>query len=113
MLHGIDHLYAETRHWEKSVAFWEGLGFSFEERWGSEGHRAGRLRCNEAAVVLAEVTGEPAANVFFSIESAEAFDPGAGVEVTTPPEATHWGTRWLRVRDPDGRVYALEEPPAP
>ena len=111
MLRGIDQLYAETRHWDDSVAFWEGLGFAFEERWGSEGHRAGRLRCNDARVVLAEVAeGTPASNVFFSVDSADGFEPGPGVEVTTPPQATHWGTRWLRVRDPDGRIYALEEP---
>lgn len=110
MLRGIDHLYAETGHWEQSVTFWEGLGFSFEERWGSEGHRAGRLRCNDAIVVLAEVDGQPAFNVFFDVESADSFEPGPGVEVTTPPGPTHWGTRWLRVRDPDGRIFALEEP---
>ena len=109
MLRGIDHLYSETNHWEASVAFWEGLGFSFEEQWGSEGHRAGRLRCNEAQVVLAEMDGEPAANVFFAIDSADGFETGSGVPVVTPPEDTHWGTRWLRVRYPHGRTYALEE----
>ena len=111
MLRGIDHLYSETRHWDASVAFWEGLGFTFEDRWGSEGHRAGRLQCNDAVVVLAEVGEEPAANVFFSVESADHFVPGPGVDVTTAPEDTQWGTRWLRVRDPDGRIYALEEQP--
>jgi len=112
MLRGIDHLYSETNHWEASVAFWEGLGFAFEEQWGSEGHRAGRLRSNEALVVLAEVDGAPAANVFFAVDSVDDFLPRTGVDVVTPPEDTHWGTRWLRVRDPDGRIYALEEPPA-
>ena len=111
MLRGIDHLYSETVHWGASVAFWEGLGFSFEEQWGSDGHRAGRLRCNDAIVVLAEVASEPASTVFFSVASVDSIDPGEGVEVVGGPEDTHWGTRWLRVRDPDGRVYAIEAQP--
>ena len=111
MLRGIDHLYSETMHWEASVAFWEGLGFSFEDRWGDEGHRAGRLRCNDAVVVLAEVATSPASNVFFSVDSVDDARPGAGVEIVSGPEDTHWGTRWLRVRDPDGRVYSIEEQP--
>lgn len=27
------------------------------------------------------------------------------------PEATHWGTRWFVVRDPDGNLIAYEEKP--
>ncbi len=104
----IDHLYAETAHWDDSVAFWEGLGFSFAERWGSDGHRAGRLVCNDAAIVLAEVEEKPAFNVFFDITDADALD-ATGHDVATPLQDTHWGTRWIRVTDPDGRIIALEE----
>lgn len=109
MLRGIDHLYAETLNWDESVTFWEGLGFAFEERWGSDGHRAGRLRSGSAVVVLAEVDRDAQATPFFAIDSADSFVPGPGVEVVAGPEDTHWGTRWIRVRDPEGRVYALEE----
>jgi catechol 2,3-dioxygenase-like lactoylglutathione lyase family enzyme len=112
MLRGIDHLYAETRRWEESVAFWEGLGFRFEEQWGSDGHRAGRLRAADARVVLAEVDdGTPALTVVFDLNDADSFEPGTAVEVTARLAATHWGTRWIRVRDPDGRSFALEEAP--
>lgn len=30
------------------------------------------------------------------------------VELVTPPKATHWESRWLRVKDHDGNVYAIE-----
>ena len=106
----LDHLYAETRHWERSVDYWEGLGFAFIQRWGEAGHRAGRLEAGKAAVVLAEVAPDvdPALNVFFRLEDADTFTPPDG-SVVTPLEATHSGTRWIRVMDPDGRVNALEE----
>ncbi|MDP2623623.1 MAG: hypothetical protein Q8Q29_07500 [Actinomycetota bacterium] len=42
---------------------------------------------------------------------ADSFEPGTVVEVTAPLEATHWGTRWIRVREPEGRIFALEEAP--
>ena len=106
---GIGHLYVETTHWEASVAFWEGLGFAFAEQWGSEGHRAGRLACGEASVVLAEVEEPPAFDVFFQLDDADGFEPTPGVSVSTPLEDTHWGTRRIGVTDPDGRTYSLVE----
>jgi len=110
-IEGIDHIYAETRQWDASVAFWEGLGFGFAQQWGSEGHRAGRLTASAASVTLAEVgpEDEPAFSVFFTLSDANAFTPGPGVPVSTPLEETHWGTRWIRVTDPEGRIHALEE----
>jgi hypothetical protein len=110
----IDHIYAETRSWGETVAFWEGLGFSFAERWGDAGHRAGRLVAGDAAVVVAEIPpgdDPPAFNVFFTLTDADQLAPAPEVEVVTPLQPTHWGTRWIRVADPDGRVHALEEAP--
>ena len=105
----LDHIYVETRDWEAAVAFWKGLGFA--ERWGSEGHRAGRLAAGSATVVLAEVeeAAEPGFSVFFSLEDADDFMVGDAVEVMTPLSQTHWGTRWMRVRDGEANVYSLEE----
>lgn len=105
----IDHIYLETIQWEASVAFWKSLSFVWAEQWGSEGHRAGRLINNQASVVLAEVERAPAFNVFFDVSDAEALELDEAAGVTTPLEDTHWGTRWVRVTDPDGRTFALEE----
>ena len=110
----LDHLYLETRSFDAAVAFWEGLGFKVAERWGDEGHRAGRLVSGAAAVVLAEGRA-PAQVVHFRVPAgsldalAAALDGNAQVKVVTPVETTHWGTRWLRVQDNDRRIYALEE----
>lgn len=32
------------------------------------------------------------------------------VEVVVGPEATHWGTRWFVVKDPDDNLIAYEQP---
>ena len=111
-IRAIDHLYLETRSFEATVAFWERLGFRLAAQWGSDGHRAGRLESGEAFIVLAE-SSEPVQTVHFRLAEADAFArrlaDQSGVTVQTPLEATHWGTRWIRVQDPDGRVFALEE----
>lgn len=31
------------------------------------------------------------------------------VDVVVRPEATHWGTRWFVVKDPDGNLIAYEQ----
>lgn len=112
MITGIDHVYAETGNWDSSVTCWEGLGFGLAERRGSGDHRTGRLVCGEASVVLTEDGPEadpPALAVHFTLEAAGSFEPAPTVRAVIPLEPTHWGTRWLRVADPHGRVHVLDE----
>ncbi len=110
-IRALDHIYVETRNWDESVTFWRGLGFEFADRWGDDGHRAGRLVTGNAVVVLAEVdeSTDPAFNAFFSLTAAGEYTMGEGVEVEQTLTETHWGTRWIRVRDPEGRIFCLEE----
>lgn len=108
-IQGLHHLYVETADFDASVDFWNGLGFEFVQRWGEEGHRAGMLRNGSAEVVLAEVGSDPVFNPFFAVDDLDALTVGPGVEIVTPKEDTHWGTRWMQVRDPDGRVFSIEQ----
>jgi uncharacterized glyoxalase superfamily protein PhnB len=41
---------------------------------------------------------------------ADALRPDAIIDVVTPFEDTHWGTREMTVRDPDGRIWRLQAP---
>ena len=96
---GIDHLYLETRSFDEAVAFWERLGFKLASTWGQGGHKAGRLEAGDTYVVLAE-SQTPLLNVHFG---------AAEIDGLGTPEATHWGARLVRVTDPDGRTFVLEE----
>ena len=88
------HLYRSSRLGGGSC-FLEGLGFAFSDRWGGEGHRAGRLEAASAIVVLAEVdeSKELEFDVFFSLEDADGFRLGDKVEVDQSLSDTQWGTR--------------------
>jgi uncharacterized glyoxalase superfamily protein PhnB len=112
----IDHLYLEVRNLEASLDFWRVLGFTVERSWGEAGHRASMLRSAGAVVVLAEAgpAREPQRpTVHFTVENPEALGDhlaaSAGARVVTPLEATHWGTRWIRVEDPEGNLFCPEE----
>jgi uncharacterized glyoxalase superfamily protein PhnB len=111
-IRAIDHLYLETCSFERTVAFWEGLGFRLVSQWGSDGHRAGRLEAGDAVIVLAE-SDSPVQTIHFQLADADAYARRLAeqdsVAIDIPLQNTHWGTRWIRVRDPDGRIFALEE----
>jgi len=115
----LDHLYLETRHFDRSLAFWEALGFAVAERWGESGHRACLLRSGRAEVVVAEVApgaGPQRPTAHFGLRDADATSARLAaddrVAVIAPLEPTHWGTRWIRVEDPDGNLFCLEEVPS-
>lgn len=116
-IHGLDHVYVETRAFDRAVAFWKALGFDVESQWGEPGHRACQLVSGAARVVLAEPAAGAAPEgptVHFALGAAEAMQARLAesddVKVLTPLAATHWGTRWIRVADPDGHVWVLEAP---
>lgn len=102
----LDHLYRETHHWDASVAWWERLGFSFDEQWGDEPHRAGRLVNGTTTVVLAETSPDQhaRASVFLATGDLDAVSQVTGVAITE----THWGTTMVSLTDPDGRTYNIE-----
>jgi catechol 2,3-dioxygenase-like lactoylglutathione lyase family enzyme len=112
----IESLYLETNHWDRSVAFWKGLGFTVARQWGEDGHRACHLESNSARITLAELGDRShlpdRPTPYFEVSDIETIDrelaSSNDVSVLVPLEKTHWGTRWIRVQDPDGNIYALQ-----
>ena len=109
---GIDHLYIATRDFDRALEFWQGLGFAVTTSWGDDEHRGVHLESGGARLVLAE--DEPTGvTVHFATDDLDAFslmiEGQGGGTVETPAQATHWGTRWMRVRDPEGAVFSVEE----
>ena len=103
----IHHIYIETHNWGKSVAFWRALGFQLDDDSGP----SGMLRPTGGGpyIYLAEVPADrkPAVELYLSTTDETA--PARPAEVVAPFAATHWGTREMAVRDPDGRLVKLEK----
>ena len=105
-VNSLHHVYVETHNWGKSVAFWRALGFELEEDRGTSGLL--RAQGGGPYIYLAEVpqTDKPSLELY--LEAADEAAPERPVEVVEPFTSTHWGTRVMSVRDPDGRLVKLE-----
>ena len=53
---------------------------------------------------------DPGVQIVLTVADVDAFRPDPAVEVVTPFEDTHWGTKERVVRDPDGHTWSLQAP---
>lgn len=107
---GIEAVFLETHNWGKAAGFFRSLGYELDFETD---HNSGQLRNGDGPTVfVAEVPGtrEPRMRPVLRVPDADRFAPGPGVEVVTPFEETHFGTRMATVRDPDGRLWSLQAP---
>lgn len=107
---GIEAIFLETRNWGRAAKFFQALGFELDV---SAGDGSGVLRNGDGPyLVLVEIPEdrEPGIQVAVKVTDPDGFDPGSAVEVVTPFEDTHYGTREMTVRDPDGRLWSLQAP---
>jgi predicted lactoylglutathione lyase len=100
---------------QKSVTFFEGLGFGIEQRWEDNGVLQGvTLRAGEASINLSQddwkkgrdrKKGE-ATRIFVStaqdIDQLAADVKKAGIPLDAEPHDTEWGSRAFEVTEPSG-----------
>lgn len=110
MTAGIDAVFLTTHNWGKAAKFFQGLGYRLEFETD---HHSGQLRNDVGPYLfIAEVPeSEPVEmQALLQVPDEAAFRLPAGIEVVTPFDDTHWGTREMTVRDPDGRTWRLQAP---
>jgi predicted lactoylglutathione lyase len=109
---GIEAVFLTTRNWGKAAKFFQALGYELEF---DTGHSSGQLRNGDGPYVfIAEVPAsqEPGMQLVLKAADAGAAHPDPAVDVVTPFEDTHYGTREMTVRDPDGRLWTNRAPAA-
>jgi uncharacterized glyoxalase superfamily protein PhnB len=107
---GIEAVFLTTHNWGKAAKFFQGLGFELEF---ATDHDSGQLRNGAGPYVfIAEVPAgtELGIQIVLKVADADAVDLDPGIEVVSPFEDTHFGTREMTVRDPDGRTWSLQAP---
>ncbi len=107
MTRGIEYVYLETHNWGKTVKFWQKLGFTLDLDLG----RSGRLIHPDggAAVFVEEVPStQPLEHQLYLRAARPDARPEAPAEIAKEWHASHWGTRLLELRDPDGRTVILQ-----
>ncbi len=107
---GIEAIYMETRNWGKAAKFFQGLGYELEF---ATDHNSGMLRNGDGPYLfIAEIPEDQEPGLQIVLKTAMqdvSLDPT--VEVVKPFEDTHYGTREMTIRDPDGRQWILQAPP--
>jgi len=107
---GIEAVFLETHNWGKAAKFWQALGYTLEFETD---HASGQLRNGDGPYVfIAEIpeSRAPGIQLVLRVPDAESFRPDPALEVVTQFEDTHWGTKEMTVRDPDGRTWSLQAP---
>jgi uncharacterized glyoxalase superfamily protein PhnB len=105
---GIEAVFLTSHNWGKAAKFFQSLGFVLEF---DTGHNSGQLRNGSGPFVfIAEVPEDqqPDMQIVLKVADPDTFSIDPAVEVVTPFEDTHYGTREMTVRDPDGRIWSLQ-----
>lgn len=109
------HLFISPADFDRSLKFYrDTLGWEVTRSWDDNGRvRGAVLSGGGVEVVLAAdpdfAKGRPVLHLDIHDIDARFKSLPRGTDVVTPPEETHWGTRWFVVRDPDGNLIAFEE----
>ncbi len=107
---GIEGVFLETHNWGRAAGFFQALGF---ELTFETDHHSGQLRNGDGPYVfIAEVPAdrELGMQLVLRVGDADQFRPDPAVEVVNGFEDTHWGTKEMTVRDPDGRAWSIQAP---
>jgi len=109
---GIEAVFMETHNWGRAAKFFQALGYRLDFETD---HNSGQLSNGTGpSVFIAEVPAdrETDLQLVLKVPDAAACRLDPVVEVVTPFEDTHFGTRIMTVRDPDGRLWSLQAPAA-
>jgi hypothetical protein len=107
---GFEAVFLTTHNWGKAAKFFQTLGFELDF---DTGHNSGQLRNGTGPYVfIAEIPEDqpPAIQLVLKVADEDAFQGEPELDVVTPFEDTHYGTREMTVRDPDGRTWTLQAP---
>ncbi|MEU6580299.1 VOC family protein [Nocardia sp. NPDC046763] len=107
---GIEMIFLETHNWGKAAKFFQSLGYELEF---DTGHNSGQLRNTTGpAIFIAEVpeSREPGMQCVLGVHNLDELRVDPDIDVVSPADDTHYGTREMIIRDPDGRTWTLSSP---
>ena len=111
---------------QKSITFYEALGFTIDERWEENGKLLGvMLRAGKSQIGLSQDDWKKGRDrkkgigVRLSFSTTQNVDEiaarakGAGIQLKSEPHDTEWKSRAFEVADPSGFLVTIfSEPPA-
>lgn len=110
MTTGISAIFLETHNWGRAAKFFTALGFELDFETD---HHSGQFRAADGpAVFVAEAPEDQptGTRLVLGVPDAASYHPDPVLEVEQPFVDTHYGTREMVVRDPDGRSWTIQAP---
>ena len=108
----------------KSIAFYEGLGFAVDERWEENGKLLGvMLRAGKNQIGLSQDDWQKGRDrkkgvgmrIFIgtsqNVDEIAARAKSAGIKLDSEPHDTEWKTRAFEVTDPSGFLLTISTEP--
>jgi uncharacterized glyoxalase superfamily protein PhnB len=105
---------------QKSITFFEGLGFGVEERWEDNGVLEGvMLRAGDARIGLSQDDWKKGRDrkkgvgIRLFIDTTQDIDAiakrakAAGIKLDSEPHDTEWGTRAFELTEPSGFLVTI------
>jgi uncharacterized glyoxalase superfamily protein PhnB len=105
---------------QRSIQFYEGLGFGIEEKWENEGVLVGvMVRAGDARIGISQDDWKKGRDrvkgvgmrIYLGttqdIDQLAARAKAEGITLDSEPEETPWGSRAFQVTDPDGFKLTL------
>lgn len=121
----FDHVFVAPASFDRALAFYrDALGWRVDFDWGGGGEpRGAQLNGGGVKIVIAERHASddhswshgnngrrPTLHLRVDDLDARFAQLAPTAAVVVQPEATHWGTRWFVIKDPDDNLIAFEEP---
>ena len=110
---------------QKSIAFYQGLGFTIDERWEDNGTLLGvMLRAGKSQIGLSQDDWKKGRDrkkgigIRLSISTTQNVDEiavrakSAGIQLKSEPHDTEWKSRAFEVTDPSGFLLTIFSEPA-
>ncbi len=105
---GIKNVVLETHNWGKAAKFFQTLGYKLDFETD---HNSGQLSNGDSPTVfIVEIPEDREPQVRNMLKVSGGYQPDPTLDVVSPFEETHYGTREMVVRDPDGRLWTLQAP---
>lgn len=111
---GHEHLTLQTKNFNRALGFWQALGFELQQTRGEDGKRVCQLFSADIDVAVEKDDAEGGVRYHLKAKDVDSVvrqlqEKRRDVRISQHLSEPGWSKSWMRVTDPDGNIYVLEQ----